>query len=316
MLTLTTPRTDRRGFTLIELLVVIAIIAILAAILFPVFAQAREAARKTSCLSHAKQMGTGVQMYSQDYDGTFPQAYYYINDNNSSAGYAQWSGLVQPYVKNWNMFVCASDKIRGLAPTNFVGNNLGFGTPPGQTAQNAVQDIQAPRLSYTANAAVMPRKRRTADPANVVPESMIDAPADTILLAEMTDIPACINDSSSASGVAYKSHRSTNAVVLGGGGTFTGESEAPGTPLEAISPAAALAALTTCQTASAAGLPHIAYTSPQRHSGGSIYVYCDGHAKWNKLETTLNPNNFQWGKRMYSHGNAPIYKPGTTTPVQ
>jgi prepilin-type N-terminal cleavage/methylation domain-containing protein len=61
-----------RGFTLIELLVVIAIIAILAAILFPVFAQAREKARQASCLSNAKQMSTAVMMYAQDYDETFP----------------------------------------------------------------------------------------------------------------------------------------------------------------------------------------------------------------------------------------------------
>ena len=62
----------RRGFTLIELLVVIAIIAILAAILFPVFAQAREKARQTQCLSNMKQVGTGVFMYCQDYDETLP----------------------------------------------------------------------------------------------------------------------------------------------------------------------------------------------------------------------------------------------------
>src|SRR6476660_4976416 len=64
----------RRGFTLIELLVVIAIIAILAAILFPVFAQAREAARKVTCLSNMKQLGMGVLMYNQDYDGTYPNS--------------------------------------------------------------------------------------------------------------------------------------------------------------------------------------------------------------------------------------------------
>ena len=63
---------SRRGFTLIELLVVIAIIAILAAILFPVFAQAREQARKTVCVSNFKQVGLGVEMYKQDYDGTWP----------------------------------------------------------------------------------------------------------------------------------------------------------------------------------------------------------------------------------------------------
>ena len=67
-------RNRRTGFTLIELLVVIAIIAILAAILFPVFAQAREKARQTSCLSNAKQLGLGISMYVQDYDETMPFA--------------------------------------------------------------------------------------------------------------------------------------------------------------------------------------------------------------------------------------------------
>lgn len=309
-------RFRHNGFTLIELLVVIAIIAILAAILFPVFARAREAARQSSCLSNMKQMGAALMMYKQDYDETFPQAYYYLNDNNSSGGYAQWSGVCQPYIKNWGIFVCPSDKLRGLAPTNFIGNNMGFGVPAGQTAQNpSIQDIQAPRLSYTANAAVMPRKRRTADPASVVNDSAVDAPADTILVAEMTDIPPCINDTSAASGVAYKTHRSTNAVTLAGGGTFTGESEAPGTPLAALTPQAARAALTTCQTASANGLPHLAYTAPFRHNEGANYLFCDGHTRWARLEKTLDPNNFLWGKKMYSHGS-PIYRPGTTTPVQ
>jgi prepilin-type N-terminal cleavage/methylation domain-containing protein len=62
----------RQGFTLIELLVVIAIIAILAAILFPVFAQAREKARQTQCVSNCRQIGMGIQMYLNDYDGKFP----------------------------------------------------------------------------------------------------------------------------------------------------------------------------------------------------------------------------------------------------
>ncbi len=81
----------RRGFTLIELLVVIAIIAILAAILFPVFAQAREKARQTTCLNNEKQMGLGILMYTQDYDEAYPQA---IDKN-----FIPWYTAVMPYIK-------------------------------------------------------------------------------------------------------------------------------------------------------------------------------------------------------------------------
>src|SRR5579875_1263967 len=92
----------RRGFTLIELLVVIAIIAILAAILFPVFAQAREKARQISCLSNLKQIGTGISMYVQDYDETFFQLPYTTDPPHLTA----WSDLVQPYIKNTAVFTC------------------------------------------------------------------------------------------------------------------------------------------------------------------------------------------------------------------
>jgi len=92
----------RRGFTLIELLVVIAIIAILAAILFPVFAQAREKARQTSCLSNTKQMSLAVLQYIQDYDENYPMGVQ--NDWNNS-----WPVLVQPYVKSIQVFRCPDD---------------------------------------------------------------------------------------------------------------------------------------------------------------------------------------------------------------
>src|SRR6056297_3095 len=87
------------GFTLIELLVVIAIIAILAAILFPVFARAREKARQTSCLSNVKQLGLGVMMYAADYDERLPAR---------SIGGVGWYGLLQPYIKNWQVIICPS----------------------------------------------------------------------------------------------------------------------------------------------------------------------------------------------------------------
>ena len=87
---------SRQAFTLIELLVVIAIIAILAAILFPVFAQAREKARQTSCLSNLKQIGTALLMYVQDYDETLPLGSYMDPTNTSPT---PWMNIVDPYVK-------------------------------------------------------------------------------------------------------------------------------------------------------------------------------------------------------------------------
>ncbi len=88
-------RNRRSAFTLIELLVVIAIIAILAAILFPVFAQAREKARQASCLSNQRQIGLGFRMYSQDYDETFPL----INISYWSVQ-PQLLKSIDPYIKN------------------------------------------------------------------------------------------------------------------------------------------------------------------------------------------------------------------------
>ncbi len=104
----------RKGFTLIELLVVIAIIAILAAILFPVFAQAREAARTSSCLSNVKQLSLGALMYVQDYDESF-WAWnwnFFCNGANNGAprdSSAFWAPAIYPYVKNTGIYRCPDD---------------------------------------------------------------------------------------------------------------------------------------------------------------------------------------------------------------
>lgn len=115
----------RNGFTLIELLVVIAIIAILAAILFPVFARAREQARKTSCLSNLKQIGLACHMYAQDYDELFPCGDYPHNPQ------PRFVGQIMPYMKNYQILYCPSARVAGLSfltdsPANRAAGNISY----------------------------------------------------------------------------------------------------------------------------------------------------------------------------------------------
>ena len=143
------PSSARRAFTLIELLVVIAIIAILAAILFPVFAQAREKARQTSCLSNLKQLGLGFMMYASDNDGNFPAPItnlgsgkgaipptWVTGDPKAIAGASFTdSGGIFPYIKQRgnggtsNVYACA-DAVHGNAAQSGVAPS--YSSPPGQ----------------------------------------------------------------------------------------------------------------------------------------------------------------------------------------
>jgi prepilin-type N-terminal cleavage/methylation domain-containing protein/prepilin-type processing-associated H-X9-DG protein len=117
-------RTRKTGFTLIELLVVIAIIAILAAILFPVFAQAREKARAISCLSNTKQIGLGLAMYTQDYDEQMPAAFAGVAAvNNGTCSTIAYEDQIAPYIKNKALYVCPSDSLSRVGDGCFWDGN-------------------------------------------------------------------------------------------------------------------------------------------------------------------------------------------------
>ncbi|RYG62898.1 DUF1559 domain-containing protein [bacterium] len=140
----------RHGFTLIELLVVIAIIAILAAILFPVFGRARENARRSSCQSNLKQIGLGLMQYTQDYDEAMPIIW---------NGEGQWMDFVQPYVKSYQLFLCPSDS-RSITPAqpnkdssygaNMAGWQEGSGTPKGPPMSQATTTTRQSAIESTS----------------------------------------------------------------------------------------------------------------------------------------------------------------------
>jgi prepilin-type N-terminal cleavage/methylation domain-containing protein len=156
----------REGFTLIELLVVIAIIAILAAILFPVFAKAREKARQTTCLNNLKQLGTGFHMYLNDWDGGFPFAGVVGQPRGWVICPQHWvidvtKGSLFPYVKTVGSYVCPSE------------------TPKGQADHNSPTF-----LSYSMNDEFFTHGSTLHNEDDPVSESDVTDPSGTILLME------------------------------------------------------------------------------------------------------------------------------------
>lgn len=168
----------RRGFTLIELLVVIAIIAILASILFPVFARAREAARASSCVSNLKQISIATQMYAQDYDETVvPLSYNGAAGTTTpdNQGAFRWIWLLQPYMKNLALRKCPSDK----------SDPNGYDSPAGGFYGYYVGLF--PSYGYNSDYFVPdPDGIFGPIPANPISLAAIGAPAETLMFADST----------------------------------------------------------------------------------------------------------------------------------
>ncbi|GBC96872.1 hypothetical protein HRbin16_02683 [bacterium HR16] len=199
---------SRKAFTLIELLVVIAIIAILAAILFPVFAQAREKARQASCLSNVKQIGTAMMMYAQDYDEVLPRNAYadpprvlegphFVNCSTP-----RWMDVLQPYIKNLQIFNCPSDPFSPISGTLWTGqphtlmeNRRYVFHPYSPDGSQVFREADCGDPRGTTNVgrrfgsyAINNMYYSSADnftPPNNQPMAAIAQPADTVLVAEV-----------------------------------------------------------------------------------------------------------------------------------
>jgi len=179
-------RSRRFAFTLIELLVVIAIIAILAAILFPVFAQARERARMTACVSNMRQMGAALMMYVQDYDETFPYCRFHGADGLAASRTYVWRNAIRPYLKNLDVLGCPSNPYSRTIPGVPTAGNT-FAKNGGNAEGWQSEPEQRMPTSYSLNSCAItwqPADTLKAGQSPPLRMGDVSRPADTILISE------------------------------------------------------------------------------------------------------------------------------------
>lgn len=251
-------RATRTGFTLIELLVVIAIIAILAAILFPVFAQAREKARQTSCLSNLKQIGIGVMMYAQDYEETFPLGG--LNDTNGTL--TRWHADILPYMKNNAIRNCPDSQYPVTGNAANSRTNYGFNSS----------------LIYYTLLPVTTPPQTSLTSINL---SQLVAPSGLVMLGDT----AQLDNTKLVTGVPdYTAPGNwlkyvTSNVDWNMIGPYTWKPGNPDTP-----------GSTAYRWYRDASGNTSYYRRPvPYHNGGANMAFCDGHAKWVKIEQLMGP---------------------------
>lgn len=273
-------RNQNNGFTLIELLVVIAIIAILAAILFPVFAQAKEAAKKTACLSNDKQMATALMLYAGDNEDTLQQTSW---ENDATHPYqVHWTFLLQPYIKNWDMFRCASDSAPIKPKVACPNGDSDLGKMP------MVCDWMATKgYSYIPNYNAMPAH-------DWLPHSMtlFENPADTILVTEKRDTKDSGDAHKGLSGF-LPSQPCPNWTLV----PYSGQN--PGGNSYSYTDANLVKKLQPTASKADYKAVDVLRVAWDRHTNGANYSFADGHAKYQKLEQTLNPSKYEYGEKWY-----------------
>lgn len=234
-----------RGFTLIELLVVIAIIAILAAILFPVFAQAREKARQTACLSNTKQIGLALLMYAEDYDEQFPSGRYNPSYPNVADYGKGWAGQTYAYRKSAQLLKCPDDS----------------------TSQVSVNGLTLYPVSYVYNYNIATHSAMAS----------LTAPTNTVVMAEATNdrANAVMAGELPSSSVSIYSPAGNGLTVL----TAVDGTAMPGVagPVQYDTGAMGGYHLTT---APFVPYPTLFKNEKGRHAEGSIFSMADGHAKF------------------------------------
>ncbi len=285
-MTLSAVKSKRSGFTLIELLVVIAIIAILAAILFPVFAKAREKARQTSCLSQTKQLGLAFIQYYQDYDEKLPAG----TQNTPGGAFLDkpgvgWAGQIYSQVKSANIYKCPDDSTATIAAT---------GTVPAQVPVS---------YGFNSNAAGQTQATYGNVAKSVLAFETVNNEADVTAAASQTATTP--GDSNSAAGDGQGGNTggtataSTTGLLNGQNNGATPTQYATGI---LTGSAGVQGTTTTGQFATTTG----------RHSDGSNFLMADGHSKWFRnsavsagLNNSTNNGCGTAGNNQAAFGNVP-----------